>query len=219
MGLMTYADLTAPSKSTPARKVAEVCITRMQGPTSRMPPLPLTTATPAEIADLQGWVSAGLPQGSCAGIDGGLGAGTSPYNTPLTCTSHRHWTAGTGYDMRPGEACISCHQTANDGQGLDPQYMFTLAGTVYPTAHEDTDCDGVGGATVVISDAAGKTYTLQPDSVGNFSTTAAVTMPIHAKVVRGQSERAMAGAQTTGDCNSCHTPAGTKNAPGRIMTP
>jgi len=47
----------------------------------------------------------------------------------------------------------------------------------------------------------------------------AVAMPYTAKVKYNGLERVMVASQTTGDCNSCHTQAGTKGAPGRILLP
>lgn len=115
--------------------------------------------------------------------------------------------------MHPGRACISCHEQAGGPQ-------LTIAGTVYPTAHEPDDCDGVAGSVqVVITDADGATQTLRVNSAGNFYSAAAVAMPFHAKVVSGGQERAMSAAQTTGDCNGCHTVDGASSAPGRIMAP
>jgi hypothetical protein len=57
------------------------------------------------------------------------------------------------------------------------------------------------------------------NAVGNFYSTAAVARPFQAKVVRNGLERVMTVAQTTGDCNSCHTVTGANGAPGRIMAP
>jgi hypothetical protein len=104
---------------------------------------------------------------------------------------------------------------------------MTIAGTVYPTAHEPDDCDGVSGGDVqvVITDAAGKTLTLSVNAAGNFYSSATITMPFNAKVVSGTKERAMQAARSTGDCNTCHTASGTNttpgeaSAPGRIMAP
>ena len=73
-----------------------------------------------------------------------------------------------------------------------------------------------GGAN---TDANGHTLTIAVNSAGNFYTTAAVATPFHAKVVYGAAERAMSAAQTSGDCNSCHTESGANSAPGRIMLP
>jgi hypothetical protein len=37
--------------------------------------------------------------------------------------------------------------------------------------------------------------------------------------VTPDAERVMMHAEMNGDCNSCHTEAGTEDAPGRIMRP
>lgn len=119
--------------------------------------------------------------------------------------------------MHPGVACINCHATKFDAP------RFTIAGTVFPTEHEPDDCNGLSGTTsgvkVVITGADGKVLTLPVNAVGNFYTTTAVAKPFKAKVVAGTKERAMNAAQTSGDCNSCHTETGANNAPGRIAAP
>jgi hypothetical protein len=96
-----------------------------------------------------------------------------------------------------------------------------LAGTVYPTAHEPIDCNGtsVSGATVVVTDAANRVITMNVNAVGNFYTQTQLALPFHAKVVYQGRERAMSAAQTSGDCNGCHTESGAMSAPGRIMLP
>jgi hypothetical protein len=43
--------------------------------------------------------------------------------------------------------------------------------------------------------------------------------PYKAKVTYMGRERAMVAAQTSGDCNSCHTQNGANSAPGRILLP
>jgi hypothetical protein len=48
---------------------------------------------------------------------------------------------------------------------------------------------------------------------------AAIPKPYTAKVVAGGKVREMVAPQTDGDCNKCHTEAGTSSAPGRIMAP
>jgi hypothetical protein len=186
-----------------------------------MPPLPNPAASAQEIAAMQAWVTAGAPQQTCADA-GSLEAGTaiSAYDTPVQCSSAAQWTQGnngSGY-MRPGGACIACHATSG---GEAP--FLSLGGTVYKTAHEPDDCDGVNGAsiaaTVVITDANGKVLSVPVNRAGNFYSSAAIATPFHAKVVSGGSERAMSASQTSGDCNSCHTESGTNSAPGRIMLP
>jgi hypothetical protein len=130
------------------------------------------------------------------------------YNTPVVCTSGKTWTSGTGDTMRPGDTCFSCHS-------------FSIAGTVYPTAHEPLYCDGSNdpSASVVITDANGKVNTLPLSSAGNFYSNSSIATPFTAKVVYNGLVRAMASAQTSGNCNSCHTEQGANGAPGRIMLP
>jgi len=121
--------------------------------------------------------------------------------------------------MHPGGTCITCHANGE----ADDAPRFTIAGTVYPTVREPNDCNGSNGTAagiqVVVTDAAGRVLTLPVNTAGNFSTTAAVTFPFHAKVVRGGVERLMTAAQSSGNCNNCHTQAGANGAPGRIMAP
>jgi hypothetical protein len=148
-----------------------------------------------------------------AGPSADAGAG---FDTPTVCTSGTTWTRGNrgSASMHPGVACIDCH-----GSNRGP--AFTIAGTVYPTGHEPDDCNGTGGAgtSVVITDKNGKVTTIAVNAAGNFYSTAAITKPFQAKVVKGGSERVMTGAQTVGDCNTCHTEKGASSAPGRIVTP
>jgi cytochrome c553 len=153
-----------------------------------------------------------------SGDGGGSDGGTddaSVYDTPVTCTSNVKWTRGDRGSqlMHPGRACIQCH-TDNGGPPL------SIAGTVYPTAHEPDDCNGVAGkVTVVITDAKGKVTNISVNSAGNFYSIASIAKPFSAKVVDANGERAMDDKQTSGDCNSCHTQDGANNAPGRIMAP
>ena len=119
--------------------------------------------------------------------------------------------------MHPGGACNTCHATQG---GEAPQ--FTIAGTVYPTAHEPNDCFGVGtgAAQVIIMDANGNTQlTLTTNSSGNFTSQTSISKPYRAKVVANGKTREMMATQTSGDCNSCHTVNGANSAPGRIMLP
>jgi hypothetical protein len=126
-----------------------------------------------------------------------------------TCTSGVVWMGLTGPNMDPGDTCPSCHSS------------FQVAGTVYPTAHEFTDCDGVTGSdlSVVITDANGTMQTLAVDAAGNFYSTKTVVMPFHAKVISKTAERDMLATQSSGDCNLCHSSTGLNGAPGRIMAP
>src|SRR5262249_12884393 len=75
MPLVTYADLSGPSKSNPSQTVAQLSLARMQNKT--MPPG--SPATAAEIATMQNWISAGMP--STCNPNGGSTGSTSSTST------------------------------------------------------------------------------------------------------------------------------------------
>ena len=218
--LVTYQGLTAPAQSDPTMTNAEVAVARMQSTQSPMPPAGSPAATPAEIAAMQTWIAGGYPMGSCGGAGGAGGSAPDPFSVPPTCTSNKTWTGGTdgSKDMQPGAACIACHSSKGGGEAP----TFAVAGTVYPTAHEPDECYGASGSSgmrVVITGADGKVLTLTPGSSGNFSYQGSLATPYTAKVTDSNGERAMGAAQTSGDCNACHTQSGTNSAPGRIIVP
>jgi mono/diheme cytochrome c family protein len=107
--------------------------------------------------------------------------------------------------------------------------VLMIGGTVYPTAHEPDDCNGVStsaGLTVFITEANGTTHSLPVNDAGNFFLRAsALTTPYKAEVRSATQTRVMTHTQTSGDCNGCHTVNGSSNAPGadaapgRIMAP
>ena len=157
-----------------------------------------------------------------AGV-GGAGAGTGmvpdPFAVPATCSSKVTWKGGSRQgsgSMDPGMPCIDCHSTS------DRAPIFGVAGTLYPTAHEPDLCNGANGsvgAKVVVTDANGLAVTLYPNAAGSFYYQDTIATPYTAKVIYMGRERAMATAQTSGDCNSCHTQYGAMSAPGRILLP
>ena len=200
--LTSVAAFMAPSKTDPSQSTGMVALTRMQSTTTTMPPPPAAAATPAELATLSAWVMGGYASGNGCG--------------PI-CSSGRTWNGGDegSPDMNPGMACNLCH---SGGEGP----RFSISGTLYPTIHEPALCYGANastGAQVVVTGADGRTLTLAPNAAGNFFSEMAVVTPYTAKVVTSAGERAMTAAQTSGDCNACHTMAGANGAPGRIMLP
>lgn len=221
VSLASYDDLLAAAPSDPSRRVIDVSLARMRSQTAPMPPRPASPASPDDIALLEAWIEDGMPD-SCDGS--GLEPGI--YDTPTVCTSDRHWTRGNeeSPNMHPGRACIACHSgSGSDEEDEGPAFLF--AGTVYPSAHEPDDCYGIDGRTqdakVVIVDANGKALTLSVNAAGNFyyESERGFAKPYTAKVVHGGRERVMATPQKNGDCNSCHTEAGTNQAPARILLP
>jgi hypothetical protein len=155
-----------------------------------------------------------------AGADAGPEPSTtSSEGTDVRCTSMSFWTQGDRESplMHPGGACIACHTERDEGP------TFSIAGTLFPTAKEQDDCNGVDasyGATVVITDANGEESRLKVNGAGNFFIEQrSIATPYRAKVVYNGLEREMVAAQTVGDCNTCHTENGASGAPGRVYLP
>jgi hypothetical protein len=242
--LLTIADFNRPAKTNASLSMGQASLMRITSTvaTLRMPPVPAAALTPDEIQILQDWVGAGMPAETCATVgDGGVAsdgggpgetpdAGPDPFAAPPTCTSGTMWTGGTRESplMQPGEACVLCHT-----RGEAPRLSF--GGTVYPSAHEPSQCNGASGtgsaqgAQVVVVDAKGTSATASVNGAGNFyaTTRTVLTPPLRAKVVFNGRERIMIGAVPSGDCNACHTQKGTTTvttpgtlpAPGRIILP
>lgn len=212
MPLVTRQDLMRPSITQPARTVADLAIERMRATMRPMPPTG-PTVPETDIAAIESWVMAGMPEGSCSIYD--------PFAEPPQCSSGTQWLFGDRESplMRPGGACIQCHTEMLEG----PRPPLTLAGTVYQTGHEPSDCNGADGfATdyyVDVTDAAGHVIHMEPNAAGSFFSQAAVTFPITARVYVGDRERRMVTPVMSGDCNSCHTDMGAMMAPGRIVLP
>jgi len=218
--LVTYSDLTKTSVSNSANTEAQQALVRMKSTTSPMPSSG-TKPTASEIAAFEAWVTGGALKGaSCGGtpvVADDAAAPPNPYNTPLQCSSNKTSTTDEGSSMRPGDTCINCHTT--QGKCTKSSCKFSIAGTVYPTAHEPNNCIGIAGSTVVITDSNNVTVNLTVNSAGTFTSSAALVAPFTVKVVNGSKTRAMSAKAPSGDCNSCHTATGAQNAPGRIMAP
>ncbi len=216
--LLSYADLMAPAKSDASKTMAEVSLARMSSGASPMPPKPSAVVPAADVATFEAWVNAGSPKGSCGDVD----AGPNPFDAPAQCTSGSYYppNGNEGMTMNPGRACVTCHTQEDEGP------IFSIAGTAYATAHEPDNCyaevesgPAMNTAVVEITDKNGAVHTAKVNSVGNFSLKVAIPKPYTAKVIYDGRERVMATAQTSGDCNVCHTQNGTQDAPGRILLP
>jgi hypothetical protein len=135
-----------------------------------------------------------------------------------TCLAGMKWTGGDegSPEMHPGGNCISCHRS---GEGP----RFVVAGTVYRKLTEKTDCYGVQGAIVTLTDATGAVVRLTTNKAGNFISRGRgkehLTMPFTAKVVFHGTERVMETPQSEGNCAGCHISKGANGAPGRIVIP
>ncbi len=210
------SDLRAMSTVAPTATQAARSLIRLRQTTNPMPPRGYPAPSAADITAFEGWISAGMPGGTCTGTDP-----VGP--APTVCTSGTKWTGGNNEskDMNPGLACRACHLRD------EPQKAYFFMGTVYPTLHEQDLCNSQGipvGTKVEILDASGvvaTTMTVRPS--GNFysrTVAAGITLPYTARVVTPSgSVIAMNTKQTNGDCNSCHTEQGTSGAAGRILLP
>lgn len=150
--------------------------------------------------------------------------GDGPFMVPPRCTSGatRDLNESEGPEMAPGRACNTCHADENAASGEGDAPIFAFAGTVFPTAHEPDDCIGSdsAGALVVVTDSAGQTFTAAVNRSGNFLLEQDLFVrPYRAKLIFQGREREMTSAQSSGDCNSCHTATGANGAPGRIVLP
>ncbi len=162
----------------------------------------------------------------CAGC-GAAGDPTpaaDPFAGPSVCTSGRLRSINESEspEMGPGRACNSCHADSNAASGENDAPIFAFAGTIYPTAHEPTDCiaSDSEGAEIEITDADGRVFTQVANPSGNFfDESPAFSYPYRATVRFQGRERMMITPQAIGDCNSCHTERGAEAAPGRILLP
>lgn len=135
------------------------------------------------------------------------------------CSRGEAWDGGvtSSARMNPGLACIACHTRSGAA-------VFSVGGTVYPTANEPDQCfgvrlDAVTPVTVEVTDALGRTASLPTNSAGNFYHRLPLTPPLRVSVRRGEAAREMRGGAPSGDCNACHTEWGREGAPGRVRVP
>ncbi|MCA9618778.1 MAG: hypothetical protein KC731_07145 [Myxococcales bacterium] len=210
MALLSYDQLMAAGLSDPSKTMAQLSLERMQDAGAPMPP-GIGASTNA-VAVFQAWLDAGTPKGDPS-------VSCDPVMVELTCTTNTHWTMGDHESplMHPGVACIDCHTAENEGPNL------LIAGTVFPSLHDEDDCNGASNIDVEIVDAENRMYTLPTNSAGNFMLDAEdnlpVTFPIRASVVANGKTVAMMDPVDHGDCNLCHTELGAEGAPGRIVAP
>lgn len=139
------------------------------------------------------------------------------------CVSQTYWAQGDRGDphMHPGRDCVGCHTRSARGP------RFTVAGTVFSASHEVDDCLGHDGAAQIeVTDDTGSAFTIVANQVGNFYTTHAFRLPLRRVRVLGPRAGAvleMGSAPPHGDCNACHSRAGTLTptgtSPGRIIAP
>lgn len=105
-------------------------------------------------------------------------------------------TSVTSGRHNAGKDCHGCH----DGSGSAPHWY--VAGTLYDSVSGTT---AISGATVHVTDAAGKQLTLVTSANGNFYTGTAVSYPLEVSISRCPDNAAMsATVPSPGSCNACH---------------
>jgi hypothetical protein len=137
------------------------------------------------------------------------------------CESGEIWTYSDKDSplMNPGRSCVQCHAETDDPEHAP---LYKVAGTVMRAKHEDDDCRGVPGLTVILTDADGTEWEMIGNSAGNFwlEPDAEPAMPYTARIVdRSGHERVKQDAVSEGDCASCHTRDGAEGAAGRLLAP
>jgi hypothetical protein len=193
----------------------------LEGPDGPTLPVPPIASRDAAVPEAQ-WGGRDAGQGAhtpgpsaAPNVDDPTQPASDPFAAEAVCSSDSYWSGGTSELMHPGVACIACHGR----NARAPQ--FTVAGTLYPTAHEPDDCHALGleAARVEITGADGRRFELAVNSVGNFFSLDEVAMPYSARVISQGRVRTMVSRQRSGDCNGCHTQAGNAGAPGRVLAP
>lgn len=222
--MMTYDDLLADALTSPGTSVGALSLQRMQADQGQMPPMPAPKLPQAQIDVWAAWVDAGMPTGDCSPDP----EEPDPFDVDPMCTTDTYWNGGLFGEssrMNPGRACIDCHENPQNYGGDEGGPYFAFAGTLYASGHEPDDCNGVdggiSGAHIVITASNGQSLSLTPNSAGNFYTedTPGPGPWMVSVLAADGTERAMAGAIESGDCNSCHTQDGANDAPGRILIP
>lgn len=122
---------------------------------------------------------------TCTSCPGDCGACTACEPASTALPSGRH---------KAGTACLTCHNGA--------VVKFSVAGTVYKTA---AGTSAQSGATIVLTDASGKTVKLISASNGNFySKDTSLKAPFKARASRCPGNHPMNGSANSANCNSCH---------------
>jgi hypothetical protein len=137
------------------------------------------------------------------------------------CASREIWTYMDKDSplMNPGRSCVGCHADLNDPVHAP---LYTVGGTVMQAPHEDDDCRGSAGMSVILTDAEGTEWNMTGNSAGNFWLDAdvVVVMPYTARIIdAGGNERIKQSPVSEGDCASCHTRDGANGASGRLVPP
>lgn len=146
------------------------------------------------------------------------------------CLSGWRWIGGQHESklMQPGSDCLRCHRPGNGDDSPGPSDDddeapgYVVAGTVYGALNEPSDCLGVEGVTLRITDARGQRIERTSNRAGNFyikSKDTRLALPFTAELSASGRTRRMQHAECLTSCNVCHSPTGHSGAPGRLLLP
>lgn len=141
------------------------------------------------------------------------------------CYSEMRWVGERrgSPEMFPGRDCVGCH-IDNDGPPL------ALGGTVYPYVLQGeeaaqlqtgTDCFGLEGVTVRVTDGEGQLFELTTNRAGNFFVEGNpddFAKPFNVQLEIDGIQPAMATSPMYGGCGNCHNPTYASD-PGFNLTP
>lgn len=111
--------------------------------------------------------------------------------------------------MDPGENCMNCHRA----NGIAPEW--TVAGTAFT---DSTGKTGAVGATVTVTDSAGKSLSILTNGAGNFYSAEPLTPPYTLAIEWNGKRNTMPDPAPKGACNSCHRATG-DDAVGVLYAP
>ena len=116
------------------------------------------------------------------------------------CTLGKRWVGGEEDSalMIPGGDCIGCHVERGEGP------IYTAAGTVFAFRGEPTNCIGVEGAIVYITDAEGHSIEMTTNAAGNFGTMEPIAAPYTTGLRYQGEEWPMISEANDPNCATCH---------------
>ncbi|MGC4122553.1 MAG: hypothetical protein QM765_49855 [Myxococcales bacterium] len=113
--------------------------------------------------------------------------------------------------MDPGSDCMECH-------GPGAHIAWTAAGTVYPERNSE-DSQGMAHIYIELTDANGKTVSMESNPAGNFYTSERLAFPLTARARRGDVHYEMSVPVWSGSCNACHNLSPSSEPGGRLIGP
>jgi hypothetical protein len=170
------------------------------------------------VVVLSGCTGEVTPEGGSPGAtspdagNGGGGGGAGGSNLDAGSTD----AAGVACRNKVASVGSGHHNPGQDCQGSCHNHGFTLGGTIYAAANTTTP---LSGASITITDAAGKSFDIVSQANGNFYTSQAIRFPVTVTASECPSVAPMITqvAATMDGCNQggCHV----TGAQGRIHLP